>query len=1005
MSKEPTSGGCALPPQYDPESYETQVYQRWEAAAAFGTHPREGGKPYTIVIPPPNVTGVLHIGHALNNTLQDLLIRWRRMQGHETLWLPGTDHAGIATQNVVEKYIAREEGKTRYQLGRVELIRRIWAWREQYGNTILQQLRSLGASCDWSRTRFTLDEGLSRAVRAAFVRLHGEGLLYRGKYLVNWCPRCRTTLSDDEVEHEEVRGKLYELHYPLVQPAAGRPHLTVATTRPETMLGDTAVAVHPGDERYQSFVGQRVELPLTGRQIPVIADAALELGFGTGCLKVTPAHDPTDYQIARRHKLEMINILTEDGRLNENVPAEFRGLDRFAGREAVLKALRRQGLLGKIENYSHQVGHCYRCHTMIEPYLTTQWFVNMKPLSQLAVKATEEGRVCFHPERWTKVYLQWFQEVRDWPISRQIWWGHQIPAWYCLEDNGEAIKRIEVGPDDPCDVEENGRHIRYIIGEGAKPIVSEEDPSGRAEFRNKKLIRDPDVLDTWFSSALWPFSTLGWPERTPDLEYYYPTDALVTERSIIYFWVARMVMMGELLMQREPFRHVVIHGTVLDGEGVKVSKSAGNGIDPVDIIRRYGADATRFTILDMATEGQDMRLPVQILCPHCGEAQELSRKRTAPLAHCRKCRKEFQQPVPNEEPLPSPPAPPPGHLDSKRFEKGRNFANKVWNAARFVLLSVDAADVQRVEGQALAAALRDEDRWILSRLNHTIRDVTEHLEGFEFSKAMGALYSFFWDDFCAWTIELSKPRLAAPHGTPDRIAAQAVLLHVLDRSLRLLHPSCPFLTEVLWGELGKLAPPGPPRNLGLPEVPRAGGGAAAGGELLATALWPATDEALISAALEAQFDALFEAVRAVRNIRQKNGLPPKARLRVSVKTSDEQVAGRLKAEQHVLMQMACIEPPEIGPDAPKPRPAGHEALRGADLYVALAGLIDLDKEKARLEKEIARAQQAVAQSEKKLGDQRFLQGAPPDTVRAERARLEEYQEKVAKLKEALEELA
>jgi valyl-tRNA synthetase len=1008
-----------FPTQYDPRAHEDAVYERWEQAGVFGSHAGPG-KPYTIVIPPPNITGALHIGHALNNSLQDLLIRWRRMQGYEALWLPGTDHAGIATQNVVEKAIAKTEGKSRYQLGRAELLKRIWAWREQYGGTILKQLRKLGASCDWTRTRFTLDEGLSRAVRTAFVRLHEKGLLYRGKYLVNWCPRCRTTLSDDEVEHEEVKTHIWEIHYPL----SGAARLTVATTRPETMLGDTAVAVHPQDERYRAFVGKTVELPLTGRRIPVIADNALELGFGTGCLKVTPAHDPVDYQIALRHKLPMINILTEDGRLNENAPEAFRGLECLPARKAVLAALKAQGLLGNISDYKHQVGHCYRCHTMVEPFLTSQWFVSMKPLSELAVKATAEGRVRFHPERWTKVYLQWFREIRDWPISRQIWWGHQIPAWYCLEDNAGAITKIEAGPDEPFDAEEGGKKFRYLIGENAKPIVSADDPATLPPYRDKTLIRDPDVLDTWFSSALWPFSTLGWPDRTKDLGFHFPTDTLVTDRSIIYFWVARMVMMGEFCMGREPFRDVVIHGTVLDGEGAKMSKSAGNSIDPLDIIERYGADAMRFTIFDMATEGQDIRFPVLIVCPHCGETQDLPKKRSLAVMKCRKCKMEFQQPVPNEPSLPEPVE---GHLDSKRFEKGRNFANKVWNAARFVLTSVNPADVPKIEAAQVQAALRDEDRWILSRLNHAAREVTEALEGFEFAKAAGALYTFFWDDFCAWTIELSKPRLSAENAAADRAAATAVLLHVLDRSLRLLHPFCPFITEVLWGELAKVAPAGLARNLGRPEqcataglsescataglsssgrAPGRTAGQASSGtfDLLAVAPWPVVEEASLKPELEDQFGALFEAIRATRNIRQKNGIAPKARLKVFIRTTDPAAEKRLKSGEHILVQMANIEPPEIGPEVEKPRPAGHEVLQGADLYVALSGLIDVEKERARLTKEIERAQNGVQGSERKLADPKFTAHAPPELVKEEKARLAEYQEKVAKLKEALEEL-
>ncbi len=969
------STAADLPTQYDPKAHEDRIYEQWDTSGVFGAKPSKTAKPYTIMIPPPNVTGVLHIGHALNNSLQDLLIRFRRMQGFETLWLPGTDHAGIATQNVVEKMVAKAEGKSRYQVGREELIKKIWAWTHSSGGTILKQLRKLGASCDWSRTRFTLDEGLSKAVREAFVRLHQKGLLYRGKYMVNWCPRCRTTLSDDEVEHEEVNGRLFQLHYPLANDPNTR--LTVATTRPETMLGDTAVAVHPDDERYKAFIGQKIALPLTTRQIPIIADSALDKEFGTGCLKVTPAHDPVDYAIGKRHNLEMINILTEDGLMNENCPAQFRGLETKRARKAVCEALDALGFMGDIKDHRQQVGHCYRCHTVVEPFLTSQWFVKMKPLSELAVKATEEQRVNFHPDRWGKVYLAWFKDVRDWPISRQIWWGHQIPAWYCLEDNPTAITKIEAGADEPYDLIENGKPIRYLIGEHAKPIVSAEDPSKSPEYQNKTLIRDPDVLDTWFSSALWPFSTLGWPEKTADMEYFYPTSTLVTSRGIIYFWVARMVMMGELCNGKEPFKDVVIHGTVLDGEGAVMSKSKGNGIDPLDIIDRYGADALRFTIFDLATEGQDIRFPVQIVCPHCDEPQDLPKKRDNPIMKCKKCAKEFQQPVPNTPPIAEPAM---GLLDSKRFEKGRNFSNKVWNAGRFVLTGIDANYLKAIETPAdIEKHMRDEDHWILSRLNRAIQDVTEGLDNFEFSKATNALYAFFWDEFCAWTIELSKARLAPEADPRDRAAAQAVLVYALDRSLRLLHPFCPFISEVLWAELAKVAPTPESRNLGYPPIDDLRSGRPFVGPLLAASTWPKADISLIKPDIEAQFAAVFEAVRAVRNIRQKNGIQPKEKLRVSIKTADTE-AGRnaaknLKGQAHILERQAGIESPEIGASIAKPKPAGTEILLGAELYVNLTGLIDPEKEKARLDKEIQFVNNAVQQGQKKLADEKFAKNA------------------------------
>jgi len=942
--------GEAFPPQYDPHSFEDRIYAQWEKAGVFRSTPDGSRRPYTIVIPPPNVTGVLHIGHALNNTLQDVLVRWRRMQGFETLWLPGTDHAGIATQNVVEKQVAKTEKKSRYQIGRQELIKRIWQWKEQSGGTILRQLQKLGASCDWERTRFTMDEGLSKAVRHAFVRLHNDGLIYRGRYLVNWCPRCRTTLSDDEVEHADVKSKIYEIHYPL---SGGPGRLTVATTRPETMLGDTAVAVHPDDERYKSYVGQFLELPLTGRKIPIIADPALELGFGTGCLKVTPAHDPVDYQIAQRHKLPLISILTESGTLNENVPPQYRGLDRFKARAKVLEDLQAQGLLGNTTDYSHQVGHCYRCNTMIEPYLASQWFVKMKPLSEAAVKATREGRVSFHPERWTKVYLKWFDEVRDWPISRQIWWGHQLPVWYDLDENKEQISIIEAGPDEPFDTVKDGKRFRHIIGEGAKPIVLPQDPETLPEYQGKRLLRDPDVLDTWFSSALWPFSTLGWPEKTKDLEFYYPTSTLVTARGIIYFWVARMVMMGERMMGREPFRDVYIHGTVLDEQGRIMSKSLGNGIDPLEVIQQYGADALRFTLTAMCTEGQDLKISM------------------------------------------------------KRFEMGRNFANKVWNACRFVLTNIQSL---AAPDAACTKWFRDEDRWILSRLNSTIGAVTAALENFEFSKAIGALYDFFWNEFCSWYIELSKPRLLPSATAADRATATAVLLHVLDRSLRLLQPFCPYVSEALWAELSERAGP-VSRNLNRNECGDAGGRLHGSG-LLAAAAWPRAEQAFLNAELEAQFASIFEAVVAVRAVRQQLiDNSPKERkkdvsaalakpLKVVISASSEALAARLQAQKHILVQMANIEAPEIGAGRQAPHPASATAIQGGTIYVALTPDL-LDVEKMRLCKEIANLEQYIPRMEGKLRNESFVKNAPRELVTEEQDKLKEAQAKARSLKAAL----
>ena len=1009
-SKELASEGAAeaFPSQYDPKQFEDRIYADWERTGVFHaevpTQATGAKTPYCVMIPPPNVTGVLHVGHALNNSIQDALIRYRRMTGCETLWMPGTDHAGIATQNVVEKQIAKTEKKSRYEIGRTELIRRIWEWKEESGGTILKQLRKLGASCDWPRTRFTMDEGLSKAVRHAFVKLYEDGLMYRGKkYLVNWCPRCRTTLSDDEAEAEDVKGKIYELRYPFED---GSGFVTVATTRPETMLGDTGVAVHPDDERYTQFVGKILVLPLVGRKIPIVADNALELGFGTGCLKVTPAHDQVDYLIGQRHNLAAINILTESGAINDNAPAAYRGLDRFKAREKIIEDLKALDLVGEIKDHPQKVKHCYRCHTIVEPYLTPQWFVKMKPLSDLAVKATAEGRVKFHPERWEKVYLKWFDDVRDWPVSRQVWWGHRLPVWYDLDENKAHITSIEAGANEPYDAEVAGKRIRYVIGEHAKPIVAIEDPSKSYRYMGKRLIQESDVLDTWFSSALWPFSTLGWPEKTPELDYFYPTNTLVTSRGIIYFWVARMVMMGEKLLGKEPFRDVMIHGTVLDGDGQVLSKSKGNGIDPLDIIQRYGADAMRYTLLDMSTGGQDLKFPVQIVCPFCDESQELPRKRTVPTMACKKCKKEFQQPVPNEKPLPEP-APPMGPLDSPRFEKGRNFSNKVWNASRFVMTSIDAI---AAGGQPAGELhLRAEDKWILSRLNSTIKAQTQALDEFELSKATNALYDFFWNEFCAWTIELAKPRMAPGAAAEDSRAASAVLLHVLDRSLRLLHPFCPFVSEALWAELNKRAKPAD-RNLGAEYYATA---ARQSEDMLATAAWPKADEARIDTALEAQFASLFDAVIAVRAVRQElidNSPKEKkkdvsaalsGKLNVALRLSSAGIAARLKEQSHIIERMANTLPPEIeSADRTAPHPASATAIKGGTIYIALsADLVDV--EKLRLGKEIKNIEQYIPRIEGKLSNENFVKNAPPEVVAEERARLNEAKEKLTNLVAAL----
>jgi len=705
-----------LPTRYEPAEIEQRIYDFWEKAKLFHMEPDEPGRAYTIVIPPPNVTAALHMGHALNNTLQDVFVRFRRMQGYNALWLPGMDHAGIATQNVVERQLATE-GLHREDLGREAFIERVWKWKEQYGGAIINQLKRLGCSCDWDRERFTMDEGLSQAVLETFIRLHEKGLIYRGKYIVNWCPRCRTALSDIEVEHEEHEGYLWHIRYPFAN--APDRYVTVATTRPETMLGDTAVAVHPDDDRYKHMLGEMLRLPILDRLIPIVADEWVDRSFGTGAVKVTPAHDPNDFDLGRRHDLKQVVVIDEDGRMTLEAGDRYEGMDRFECREALIEDLRERNLLEKVEPHRHSVGHCYRCHMVVEPYLSDQWYVRVKSLAEKAIQATQDGRVAFHPARWKDFYLSWLAEARDWCISRQIWWGHRLPVYYCTQCEEPAI---------------------------ARETPSECPACGSAEFR-----QSDDVLDTWFSSALWPFSTLGWPDQTPDLERYYPTDTLVTDRGIIYFWVARMVMMGEEFMGREPFSDVYIHGTILDERGRKMSKSLGNGIDPIEMIERFGADATRFSLITLSTEGQDLK------------------------------------------------------LSESKFEMGRNFANKVWNATRFALMSLGTEGDASADAQEQPGSPAFEDRWILSRLQATIEATTDHLEAFRPHDAALQIYDFFWHEVCDWYVEIVKPRLQADAPAADRAAAGETLVTVLDSSLRLLHPFAPFLTEELWQHLREAA--------------------------------------------------------------------------------------------------------------------------------------------------------------------------------------------------------
>ncbi len=692
--------------KYDPARVEKKWYEFWEKNGYFRAEVDEGKEPFTIVIPPPNVTGVLHMGHGLNNTIQDIMVRWKRMLGCNALWVPGTDHAGIATQNVVEKALGRE-GKKRQDVGRERFIELVWEWREEYGSNIIKQLKRLGASCDWERERFTMDEGLSRAVREVFVQLYNEGLIYRGEYIINWCPRCQTALSDEEVEHEPHSGYLYYVRYPFKEGGGG---LVVATTRPETMLGDTAVAVHPEDPRYRDHVGKTVILPLVGREIPVIADRYVQREFGTGALKITPAHDPNDFEVGKRHGLPVINVLNEDATVNENGIADCIGMDRYECREVMVDELKSGAYLVKQEPHESEVGHCYRCHTVVEPYVSNQWFVRMKPLAQPAIEAVEQGKVVFHPSRWTKVYMNWMNDIRDWCISRQIWWGHRIPVYYCDACGGQ--------------------------------FASVEEPESCPECGSSVIRQDEDVLDTWFSSQLWPFSTLGWPEETEDLAYYYPTNLLVTDPGILFFWVARMIMSGLKFRNEVPFRDVYIHGVVMDDQGRKMSKSLGNGIDPIEVVEKYGADAMRYTIVNITPVGQNLLLSMD------------------------------------------------------KFNTGARFSNKIWNASRYILTNVEGLEIRRLSDDELET----EDRWILTLYERTVRNVNRCFEEYRLNDASSLIYEFFWHVFCDWYIEFTKVRLYSDDGE-KKVRAASMLVFMLEGCMRLLHPIMPFITEEIWQRL------------------------------------------------------------------------------------------------------------------------------------------------------------------------------------------------------------
>ena len=917
---------------YEHKEVEKKWYSFWESGGYFHAPDEAGKKPYCIVIPPPNITGVLHMGHGLNNTLQDVLIRYKRMDGYAALWQPGTDHAGIATQNVVEREVLNTEGKTRHQIGREVLIERIWKWRGEYGDRILNQLKALGASCDWERTRFTLDDGLSKAVRECFVRLYDEGLIYRGKYIVNWCPRCHTALADDEVDHADEKGHLWHILYPFASKSevrgqksetAKREGIVVATTRPETMLGDTAVAVNPKDERYAHLIGQLVELPETGRHIPIVADDFVDASFGTGAVKVTPAHDPNDFQIGERHNLPRINVMNEDATMSDEAPEKYRGMKRDECRKALVEALEKLNLLEKIDDHDHAVGHCYRCKETIEPWLSDQWFVKMRPLTEKAIRATEEGKVHFHPERWEQFYMQWLDNARDWCISRQIWWGHRIPVWYCTEPYDGTMVRSYDGTETHGKNDRRTKVPTYQRTE-CPPIVSRETPTKCPKCGGTELVQDEDVLDTWFSSALWPFSTLGWPDETPVLESYYPTATLVTDRGIIYFWVARMVMMGLKMMGEVPFSDVYIHGTILDETGRKMSKSLGNGIDPLEVIEKYGADAMRFSLMVLSTEGQDLK------------------------------------------------------LSESKFEMGRNFCNKLWNAARFAMMNLEDAPDKAPPEKDLNLA----DRWIITELQNTIITVRDQLDEFHFSIAAHTLYQFVWNDFCDWYVEAAKLHLNDKDDAKGRAATQHTLKYVLSEILKLAHPFLPFITEEIWSHLNP------------------------GDKPLIVTSYPKKPKDRPYSAYAGLFNnGVKSCVASIRNIRGESNVPPAKRIPLSISVIDaadwspyyDQLIPYVQFLARVDRHIYC-KPGEEPPDVKK---AATNIAAQQTVYIPYSGLIDIAAERTRLAKEIGRAENEIALTAKKLSNKSFTDRAPADIVDREKKKNADAEERLAKLKKAL----
>ncbi len=869
-----------LPKTYDPKQVEKKIYDMWEKNGCFKGEIDPDKKPFSIVMPPPNVTGQLHMGHALDATLQDILTRYKRMQGYAALWLPGVDHAGIATQIKVEEVLRKEEGKTRYDLGREKFLERVWDWKKQYGDRIVEQQKSMGVSCDWSRSRFTMDEVCARSVRENFCDLYEKGLIYKGSRIINWCPHCRTALSDAEVEYKDIPGSFWYIRYPVED---SDEEFIIATTRPETMLGDSGVAVNPADEKYQHLVGKNAILPLVGRKLPIVADDYVELGFGTGAVKMTPCHDPNDYEVGLRHNLEQIQCIDEDAKIING--GKYNGMDRYEARKAIVADLEEQGYLVKVEPYSHNVGTCYRCGTVVEPLISPQWFVKMKPLAKAAIEVVKDGRIKFVPERFTKIYLNWMENVHDWCISRQLWWGHQIPAWYC-DDCGH----ITVSREDACECE---------------------------KCHSKRIHRDEDVLDTWFSSALWPFSTMGWPEKTADLDYWYPTSVMVTGYDIIFFWVSRMIFSGMEQMKEEPFKTVFIHGLVRDSQGRKMSKSLGNGIDPLEMVEQYGADALRFNLITGNSPGNDMRFYVE------------------------KC------------------------------EAMRNFCNKLWNASRFVMMNLS------IEDNKLPEKLEIEDRWILSKLNDLTKEVCENMDSFELGVAAGKIYDFIWDSYCDWYIELTKPRLNG-EDEEAKLSAQRVLLYVLIEILKLIHPFIPFITEEIWQSL--------PHE----------------GTALMLERYPAFDPALSFPEDEQNFEMVMNAIKAVRARRSEMNVPPSRKAHLIIVT-DKKAA--FEAGVSYIRKLAYASEVTVTGEAPASTDGMVSVVTdNARMFMPMAELVDLEKERARIQKELQNAEKQLAGQNAKLANENFVTRAPEAVVNVEREKKAKLEALIENLKISLEHL-